>query len=46
MDWQNYTIIGIVTIAFVVLLVRIARPKRGSKGCDHGCGCDKSRHPK
>ena len=44
MDWQTYTAIGIVTVTFVIFLVRMTRPKKPGGGCDHGCGCGKKKH--
>jgi hypothetical protein len=44
MDWQTYTAVGIVTITFVIFLVRLAKPKKKSGGCDHDCGCGKKPH--
>jgi hypothetical protein len=43
MDWQTYTAIGIVTITFVIFLVRLAKPKKRG-GCGHGCDCGKKPH--
>ena len=42
MEWQSLIAAGIVVLTLTVFLVRLARPRRKSSGCGHGCDCGKN----